>query len=187
MAGIGPTTSESLQAGLRRLQVARPNARQLLDVPRSWGRVQRGFVDVCKRLTAGLAPWPLFVHGDVGTGKTRAGLCLCDIVPGALYWPTDLVSAVAFKPDDFVWEAARNASLIVVDELATANHCNDYEYNGLKRLLDIRDRGDGRVGVYISNLPPDRLRQYFDDRIASRLLCGTIYEFGGNDQRMVRQ
>ena len=36
-------------------------------------------------LVNGQAPWPLFLHGPVGAGKTLAALSLCDICRTAAY------------------------------------------------------------------------------------------------------
>ena len=57
----------------------------------------------------------------------------------------------------------------------------------LAELLGSTRRADdlaGRVAsIYISNLSPQQLHTAFDDRIASRLLCGTLHELDGNDRR----
>jgi hypothetical protein len=40
------------------------------------------------------------------------------------------------------------------------------------------------VAIYISNLEPEAIARVYDDRIASRLLCGTWYKLDGEDRRL---
>lgn len=166
--------------------VETPSPRQMIETHRTWKMVPQNLMDLCRDLTGGVKPWPLYVHGPPGVGKSRFGLCFADIVPGSLVWQVETISGRAFR-DEKHWEVAATAPLIVLDELGTRAKPSEYEYASIKRFADLRDRGDGRVAVYISNLDPAALAFHYDDRIASRLLCGTIYHFDGPDQRFARQ
>ncbi len=46
-------------------------------------------------------------------------------------------------------------------------------HQAIQKLADIRERRR-RVVVYVSNLPVEKLAALYDDRVASRLSCGTV-------------
>jgi DNA replication protein DnaC len=144
---------------------------------------------------SGQIPWPLFVHGPPGTGKTCAGLALCDHVRRSHYVTVaDLVGRVLdsfSKRAPFDWDsirpidwrdppAKRGRTLLVLDELGVRANVSDTHYDVVQRVLD---SWESFPLVLISNLDITRLARIYDDRIASRCEAGTVVEVKGHDRR----
>jgi len=55
------------------------------NLPRSREELAPELKRVMNGLVAGKLPWPLFLHGAAGRGKTCAGLLMIDTVPGSSY------------------------------------------------------------------------------------------------------
>lgn len=150
-------------------------------VPRQLDLVDPDLRKVFRALVTGQTPWPLFLHGPVGTGKTMAALCLCDHVDNSYY---RTVSALAdnrmAKGSDM--EHVAKVRLAVLDEIGAREKVGDLIYEVVKEFADRRER-HGRVAVYVSNLDAQELARLFDDRVADRLLCGTKHELGGKSRR----
>ena len=140
--------------------------------------------------------WPLLMVGNVGAGKTCAALALLDHVSGTTQYHTaadltdrlrratakELESEQGYLifPGD-IWGLWRVAELVVLDELGSRETVSDWQYECVKRAIDERE---GRPAVFISNLLIEGLVRVYDDRIASRLACGTVVKFDGPDRRM---
>jgi hypothetical protein len=95
-------------------------------------------------------------------------------------------------PSD-LWSWVRSAKLLVLDDLRKPGdreqRLGDDHYGILKRVLDERV---AKPLVITSNLNPaeepgggvPELVRVFDSRIASRIVCGTVYKLGGRDRRL---
>ena len=59
--------------------------------------------------------------------------------------------------------------------------CNKRCFVAVKKFAELRD---GQPAIYVSNVKPETLGTLYDDRIASRVLCGSWYELVGDDRRM---
>lgn len=149
-------------------------------------------------LITGQLPWPLFLHGPAGVGKTLASLCLVDLVESAFYHTTEEWVALAINVDrgKQVWRAEggdvtvtppmlerryRGAALVVLDELATRGQVADWHYEKVKALVDWRSR---LPFVVISNTGIAGVEKIYDDRLASRISSGTVLELPGSDRRL---
>lgn len=156
-------------------------------VPRDVGMVDGFLMDLFHRLAAGSKPWPLYLHGEPGRGKTMAGLALCDLVRGARYFtPQSLIETCAHHEHLLPWMPyghGKDIELAVLDEVG-AGTVNDWHYRMVKAFVDDRELQHHRTAVYISNLPPSAIEGKYDSRIASRILCGTLYELTGLDRRI---
>lgn len=93
-------------------------------------------------------------------------------------------------PND-LWTFVREAKLLVLDDLRKPSdreqRLGDDHFGILKRILDLRL---GRPLIVTSNVNPYEREGYgsdlvrlFDDRVASRILCGTRIELKGSDRR----
>jgi DNA replication protein DnaC len=137
-------------------------------------------------LIRGNATWPLYLHGDTGRGKTAAGLAMVDYIDRSCFRTLDELLDMEMHghrdAQRSAWKWLAAAQLLVVDELAARQKVGDLETSVLLRLLDLREE-KGRVGVYISNVPPDALKTHYDRRVVSRLLCGTWFHLEGIDRR----
>ena len=105
--------------------------------------------------TQGLQPWPLFISGPAGVGKTCGALCLCDCVPNSLYWTSEsFVRAVraaesgeseirgdggTFRlwPSE-IFRQWHEATLAVLDELGARGTVTDHHYWSVKQAVDER-------------------------------------------------
>ena len=76
--------------------------------------------------------------------------------------------------------------LAVLDELGQRATVGDLHYSAVKKFADARELHAGRVAVYISNLGPKGFAALYDDRISSRVLCGSRYELKGRNRRAAR-
>lgn len=146
-----------------------------------------GLLDVLGDLAEGRAPWPLFLWGRPGRGKSCAALAFADFIDTAGYWTCEGLADFAMRRDGNEMEAefARvgGKHLAILDELGTRLNAGELAYKTVKRFADVRETEARRVGIYISNVAPQELASIYDDRLASRLLGGTIHELGGTDRR----
>lgn len=168
--------------GRRPLPLQEPVIRLRPRICRCLREVDRGLLAMFSELADGRARWPLFLYGAAGRGKTCAALALCDAVPLAIHRTTEeAIDAVVQDERAWLWDKLPDYHLAVLDELGARERVTDLHYQAVKRFADLRDQ---LPAVYISNLHPDQIADLYDDRIASRVLCGSWYELGGDDRRM---
>ena len=176
--------------GRRRLRLRNEAvAQQAPNLYRQMDMVQMDLVATFRLLALGQLPWPLFLHGDVGTGKTLAALSLADFVTTARYWTLEGLCDKVMDPDtktQEMWGNIQEKELTILDEIGERSKVGDLLYTTVKKHLDLREQHAGRVGIYISNLTPEQLVQMFDKRIVSRLTAGTVFELSGDDRRKQR-
>ena len=84
-----------------------------------------------------------------------------------------------------LWNQINNRKVLVIDDIRkpTAKEASlgDDSYTAMKRMLDSRV---GRPLIVTGNLNPgDELQQVWDDRLADRILCGTVVEVDGESRR----
>ena len=181
-------------------------ARHLPGLVRDPAAVEPALEDGLRRLVAGEADWPLFVHGPAGTGKTCACLCLLDHCDGGVYhtaaslcsvlieaqqgrltWrfagAVNAAAAVAWHRvvTEQFWGWLGRAPLVVLDELGSRDKVTDHHYDAVKRVLDERH---GKPLAVASNHPLAALAKLYDDRVASRLAAGTVVRLQGRDRRL---
>ncbi len=163
------------------------------DRERTVDKVAIDLRDVIRDLIQGRKPWPLFLHGEAGSGKTCAALALLDWAGG---WYLELPelcrrlidaqqdrltwSTGAQRTERDLWAAWGQVSLAVLDEIGTRERISDHHYEVLKRAIDLRE---GCPAIFISNLSLDAVYDQYDDRIASRLASGTSFAAKG-DRRL---
>lgn len=154
--------------------------------------------DALRALVAGNAPWPLFLGGAVGTGKTCSALCLLDYAggeyhtvsglcallirsqQGRLEWSNEGRGGIVWP--ESLWNRLAIANLVVLDEIGCRGQVSDAHYETVKQLVDERH---GKPFVAISNLELADLGRVYDDRLASRLAAGTVLHLAGQDQRLI--
>ncbi|UCC31269.1 MAG: hypothetical protein JSU86_03135 [Phycisphaerales bacterium] len=147
-------------------------------------------------LIRGERPWPLFLYGKQGSGKTCAGLCMMDAFGGWYIQLAQLREMVIQAQKDQltwpsghprttgdIWKAWARAHLAVLDEVGQRCEPSQFEYEILKRCLDERE---GKPLVVVSNCDLDAISGLYDDRIASRLAAGTLIELEG-DRRIEKK
>jgi len=166
-------------------------------IPRSKAAIDPGLRTYLRDLIAGLTPWPLYLFGKPGRGKTCAALCLHDYAGGMYFGVPDLLDLFirsqqgratyrsggesrALHPEG-LWQAIVTARLVIMDELGTRTKVSDFHYDVVKGALD---RREGVPLVVIGNLDLAGVAGLYDGRIASRLEAGTVVELDGPDRRI---
>ena len=149
--------------------------------------VDTALVEKFRNLVSGKLRWPLYLYGPSGVGKTRAVLCLADFADSASYHTAEELADVAMGQDARAeWERITSKELAIVDEIGERQKVGDLAYTTLKRFADIREESHNGVAIFSSNCTPGELHKLFDDRIASRLLCGTVFHLTGKDRRFAQ-
>ena len=151
------------------------------DIYRCWKRVPAKLRQALEGLLTGKLPWPAYIFGGTGTGKTCAALLVFDEYV-AMRCDAAELAACCWQPEHVVWRQAKVMPLVIVDEVGTGT--SDRDWLGLKKMADIRAN---MPTLWLSNLSPEQLKATFDDRIFSRLCCGTVVEVTGPDQRFARR
>lgn len=199
---------EAIIDGDDRLSVLVPKhcphaVRKSPDLDRDPSRVPKNLRESFKACAAGELPWPLLVHGDVGTGKSRFGLIINDYYSGRLMDFADLLAEyTALRRGELhandstivlilnernvretEWiSALAEPRVFVVDDIARKGDTqSETSRELLSRLLD---RREGKPTILISNLGPVELSEAYDDRVASRMCAGTIVCVAGDDRRI---
>ena len=178
--------------------------------------VDDGLRKTFRSLITGAAPWPLYLWGPAGTGKTSAALVLLDYC-GEGSWRidpdihdfhhgyTEMRSLAALKigaengrhsyeygvPEKYsCWPNMlrqwRKLPLVVVDEIGVGGNVADFKLDTLLEVLNTRCDSPVRPMVVTSNLDPVEVERVYDDRVASRILAGTVYKLTGDDRRIAK-
>lgn len=155
-----------------------------------------GLRKLFRQLITGHEPWPLFLYGDTGSGKTCAALTLVDHYggwyttvdelhglvqsarAGTLWWPHETGGKISVMG---LWRAWSEVNVAVLDEVGLRK-LTEPAAETLKIALDKREF---TPSVVISNFSVEELtkRGLCDARVAGRVACGTAYQLTG-DRRM---
>lgn len=193
-----PSNTERKRSGLIPLRLQATSKRvEPTIIDRSVAEIADGIRATFRELISGHNPWPLLMHGQAGTGKTCALLCLLDYAGGEYHTVSGLCSLMNRAAlgrvewyregrggtlwPEMIWERIAKQPLIVLDEIGCRSNVSDAHYEVVKEMIDIRQRKPFAV---ISNLAPDILGKLYDDRILSRLSSGTVIELAGPDRRL---
>lgn len=189
------TPGSERRLACRGLRLRPAQAQWLPNKPREISQIDASLRSLFRRLILGELPWPVYLHGETGVGKTCAALCLVDAA-GGIYLTVEelceklisaehgsLVNPWSGKPMTKIgfWESLYTTQLLVLDELGARRMVSDFHFENVKRVLDQREN---RPLVCISNLDLARLSEVYDDRLASRLGAGTVVELAGADRRL---
>lgn len=182
--------------------------------PREIGQIDNGLRDVIRGLVKGEQPWPFFLTGKPGRGKSAAALCLADHVADAVYFRFTMFlrACEAARRDGSgaitVWRPTSTASdeknwrqqTLMLNEREYWLHLKNaplviiddlatrggYTEPQYDHLYDLVEERKFKPLMIVSNLPLPQLSDVFDDRIVSRLGRGTIFTLGGPDRRIKR-
>lgn len=149
----------------------------------------------------GKAPWPLFIHGGVGCGKSRFAVVAHFYYGGLSYEFTELVSDYRqckmgelrnefYENRPVVTERMfraklESARLLIVDDIGAVAKDSPHERETL--ILALNARAAGKPAVFISNLSLAELAEVYDDRVSSRMTEGTVCNVkNGTDLRVKR-
>jgi hypothetical protein len=214
------STTPSASRGLHPLKTRPEGTSQAARlVARSLAGVDSSLRAVFRRLVAGEAPWPLYLFGRAGTGKTSAALVLldhcgrpprendipCRDLHDWLYGYAEVraLAGLRIRADEgkfwtagdsggftvnwrWLLSAWQSFPLAVLDEIGIGATTSDFKLDVLLEVLNARCDDPVRPLVVTGNLAPKELESVYDDRIASRVLAGTVFQLDGNDRRIVK-
>ena len=165
-----------------KLPLLRHPCRRLGRTLPQWERIPPTVQRIIRELINGQVRWPLYLWGEAGTGKTMAAYWVASRVFDSCVVDLETLAEEVFHREATVWRrlADPDLRLAVIDEIGLRSQQTDREYLALKKAAD---RLEWTPTIWISNLAPEDLQQAFDDRIFSRLCCGTICHATGPDQR----
>ncbi len=154
-------------------------------VVRQWSGLSPGLPELFRQLAMGELPWPLYLHGGVGSGKTFGALCFCDIAVFGRYAtvPETCDKIMGKRGGEPMWDRLKTPDLAVLDELGSRERVNELDYQAVKTFADWREGCGNLPTIYVSNHPPDTIRALYDKRIGSRLLQGTTFFLDVPDRR----
>ena len=145
--------------------------------------------------------WPLYLHGQTGTGKTCiAALVYQRYIGNAVWfscrsllrelaaWRADLTHQIPWlmpsgltlsRPATNAWDALTNPDwLVCLDDMGT----RELSPAQSEILLDLLDARIGKPLIVTGNHDRDGLK-FLDPRIVSRVCAGTVIGLVGKDQR----
>ncbi|OWY70534.1 hypothetical protein B7486_13005 [cyanobacterium TDX16] len=173
-----------------------PEFRTRPNIYRDSAQVPTKLADAFRQCRTGAAPWPLYVWGSVGVGKSKFGLVANDWYAGRLAdfsSLTDEFKAVRcgtmldpFKVGEVfmsesVWlERIESYRLLIVDEIGTRD-ASEHARETVTRILNARECSPL---VLISNMGPVEIAKIFDERVSSRFCAGTVVRVDGEDRRL---
>ncbi len=76
--------------------------------------------------------------------------------------------------------------LCVLDEIGVGSTASDFRLDALLEVLNTRCDHPVKPLIVTSNLEPKEIERAYDDRVASRILAGTVYHVGGDDRRITK-
>lgn len=153
---------------------SRPAGILLPKRPRSMAQVDEALRKLFRDLVDGVKKWPLYLHGPVGTGKTSAALALCDFTRSG-FWTCEELSSAIVSNETEPWDEIKSVELAVLDDIGLRARIGDLNYITVYNFAEARvDRNN--IAIYVTNVTPDQIFEVYDERIASRLLCGTQFE-----------
>lgn len=161
----------------------RPPLKVGLIVP-NWSEIKPALQHKLMELATGHGDWPLYLHGDTGVGKSCAAAALVNRTANAPYLLAEQLCDAVYAPHAHPWPCIKDAELVVIDEVGLRPAQDQRAFLAMDQAARLREH---RPTIWISNHGPDRLRQLFDDRLYSRLTCGTVIELTGPDRRKETQ
>jgi chromosomal replication initiation ATPase DnaA len=175
--------------------------RYRVDLIRDKDRVPRPIRDAFTACRLGKSPWPLFLAGPVGSGKTRFVLLVCDWYGGRYITMTDLCEEYrkakmgelreeARWTDTFISES-RYRELIGAERVLIIDDIGQRllsEHSRETLMMALTEREGPHPMILTSNLTLAELASpdgaNYDDRLVSRIGAGTVVNFDGPDLRV---
>ena len=165
--------------------------------PRALNEVRADVWKFLLELCDGQHPWPLFLHGPSGSGKSCAALCLVDRIPGAKFWPMPAMdhqvreikagTAIWYKVGvggpwtmKNWWNSIASLPLLVLDDVGIPEVHSETKAETLFMALEARE---GKPLICTSNLNDKDIETTYSSRIQSRMCSGSVRSLIGPDRR----
>lgn len=186
-----------------------------VDVVRSIAQIDESLRAKLRSLIGGHLPWPLYMWGESGLGKTSAALCILDhcgkdsnrgtCSPEIVEWMAGFIdirtiAGVRINCDKGkIWWASDERTettswstlmkvierqpVTVLDEIGVGREAADFKLDTLIEVLDRRANRPVKPFIVTGNVPPSQIAEIYDDRVADRILCGTVAKMEGTTRR----
>lgn len=210
-------STTTLTRGIQKLAVrTEPKISARPDIVRRLAEVPQSLRSVIRKLVSGESPWPLYLWGDAGVGKTCTALVMLDHCGNDAFlrscsdpirpWLAGFIDVrsiagikINIDKGKYRWgdgdreEVARwdrllkvvhRRPLVVFEEIGVGREAADFRLDSLLEVLDQRANDPVRPFVVTSNIQPSMVPDIYDDRIADRILCGTVHQMVGKSRRM---
>lgn len=210
------STTTSTPRGLSLLPVlTSPIVRARSDVERSIGKIDAGLRAKIRDLITGKEPWPLYLWGDSGLGKTSAALCVLDHCGKDAFisacsleireWMAGFIDVRTIagvrincdkgklswsggdRTETASWSVlmkiVERHPVVVFDEIGVGREAADFRLDTLIEVLDRRANYPVKPFIVTGNVPPSQICEIYDDRVADRVLCGTVVKLEGDTRR----
>lgn len=194
LAAVAATLAASGERNKASLRLSKePRQKWWPNKHRDIEEIEKQFRSELRRLVTGLDPWPLYLWGNPGTGKTCAVLALCDHCHGSWFMTTDALTLEwngivcnGIDADDNhatplgYRKRMQSVPLLVLDDCGTREKASPSAYEVFKAALDLRE---GKPLIVTSNHPLEMMAQLYDERIKDRFEAGTVIELAGKSRR----
>lgn len=148
--------------------------------------------------------WPLFIWGRPGVGKSFASALLYqrwDARQRVAWWRlTDFQARIAEcrknghavamvegrpieRTEEMWFRILGQQDMVVFDDVGIREPTD----TGFEVLFMVAEHRRMKPTVYTSNVAPAALQKVYDERVASRMLAGTVLEMTGADRRVAGQ
>lgn len=197
LASTQVSVVEPAEEGCVRLDGYRPTFSPATTKQRSRELIDPKLRNVIRDVVNARRPWPLYLHGEVGSGKTCAALVMVDQFGGWYIKLADMCDLLILANKDQlshagssykrtagdIWQDWGGSHLAVLDEVGTREHPSDFYREVFQKCIDLREN---KPLVVVGNCDLDTLSRGIDDRSASRLSSGTLVEIKG-DRRVANR
>lgn len=180
--------------GLCRVVPSRRYGQPLPVKNRDTGQIYPVLRETIRACLDGKSYWPLFIHGEPGSGKTCAGLLACDFYGGLYTTLEDWCDRIRqAKAGELRYWAAGQGGLVderaawkwmsapfaVIDDIGE-RETSDFRTSTFKRSLDIREQ---LPTILISNLNLSGIQAMYGPRVRSRVGAGTTIRVSGDRRK----
>lgn len=155
----------------------------------SWSSVNQELQRVLIALALTERPWPLYLFGPIGAGKTCAARAFCTIIDRAMYWGLPDFLRLAYEAshgfrESSVWTSVVDASVAILDEIGLRDKDSaDISAAHSDRVYEFCDKRERLPAIYVSNLDDAKLEKLYGPRIADRMLRGTVFQLNCKSRR----
>lgn len=140
----------------------------------------------------------LYIYGNSGNGKTSQAIKILksflaqrcvgnrfEDLALFYYFPNLVIQSKKFENKEEVnaiMEAVTTRELLVLDDIATTTKVSEYDMFVLNTIINSR-YSNKLSTILTSNIEPDKLNRFYDERIIDRILSDIVIHISGGSRR----